>query len=85
MAPPAQRERALISALVNPIAGPAARTTALISEMMSSPCICCHLVAFLKLERGFSLVAPWRQMVCHSETHGRHWTPLGMAGASVSN
>ena len=23
--------------------------------------------------------------VCHSEMHGRHWTPLGVAGADVYN
>ena len=23
--------------------------------------------------------------VCHSATHGRYWTPLGVAGAAVSN
>ena len=61
MALPVQRERALMSASANLIAGPAAWTMALMAAVMSSPRICCHLMAFLKLERGVSLVAPWRQ------------------------
>ena len=61
MAPPALRERALMPASVNPITGPAARTTALMAAVMLSPLICCHLEAFLKLERGIFLLAPWRR------------------------
>ena len=61
MAPPDHSDRALMSALVNPIDGPAARMTDLMAAVMLSPVICCHLVAFLKLERGVSLVTPWRQ------------------------
>ena len=76
MAPPLQRECALMSASVNPIAGPAAQTTALVAAVMSSPHICCHLVSFLKLYIVVLLVAPWRQKYatrrCMSAT-GHHW------------
>ena len=60
MPPPAQRERALMSALVNPIAGPAAQTKALMAAVILSPRIYYHLVAFLKLDRCVSLVVSWR-------------------------
>ena len=61
MALPVHRERALMLALVNPIAGSAARTTDPMAAVMLYPLIYCHLVAFLKLDRGVLLVAPWRQ------------------------
>ena len=61
MAPSVCRDSSLMSALVKLIAGPAAQTTAPIAAVMLSPLIFCHLVAFLKLDRGVSLVAPWLQ------------------------
>ena len=50
-----------MSASVNPIAGPTDRTTALMAAFIFSPLICCHLVDFLKIERGVLLVDPWRR------------------------
>ena len=51
-----------MSALVNPISGPAAQTMALMAAVILSPRICCHLLPFLKLEIGVAPVALWRQM-----------------------
>ena len=49
MPPPARREHVLMSASAKPIHGPAARTTALMAAVMSSPRIYCHLLTFLYL------------------------------------
>ena len=51
-----------MSALVNPISGPAAQTMALMAAVILSPRIFCHLLPFLKLEIGVAPVALWRQM-----------------------
>ena len=60
-APPARRDRVLISALVKLMAGTATWTTALIAAVISLPKICCHLLLFFTTNMGVSLVAPWRQ------------------------
>ena len=49
-----------MSALLNQIDGPAARTMALMAAAISSPQICCHLLPFLKLEIGVVPVVPLR-------------------------
>ena len=60
--------------------GQAARMVSRITTINSSPLIWFHLVECRTLEIGVSLVA---LKVHHSETHGRHRTPLGVAGFPI--
>ena len=76
MDPPAQRERALMSALANPMDGLSAQTTALVAYVILSLRIWCHSFSLLVLERDFPLVvllrqryATWKRMA----TTGHSW------------
>ena len=74
--PPAQRERALMPALVNPMDGPYAWNTALMTAVILSPRIWYHLFSFLVLEIGVLPVAPLRQRYTtrkHMADTGHPW------------
>ena len=76
VSPPARRERAMVSISLNPIDGPAARTTDLMEAVIFSTWICCHLSPFLKLEIGILLVAPWCRRYATQrlmDTNGHPW------------
>ena len=66
-----------MSALLNQIDGPAARTMSLMAAAISSPQICSHLLPFLKLEIGVVPVVPllrryvtWQRMAATGHPWG---------------